>query len=286
MSAAKLGVLVVHGIGSQPSDFAREFQRKVAAQLEERGHSADELAWMPVHWAPILQQREDELLQRMERGGELGWATLRRFVVHGLADALAYQPAPETHTRHDVYQIIHRRFRRDVRALRRLLRNGRPPDAPDPPVVVVAHSLGCHMVSNFIWDARKSSAESAFARMETIAGIVFLGCNIPLFSLAHKHFRPIDFPHADLARAFPPDTDPGHLRRVARWLNLYDPDDVLGWPLRTLSDDYALSVVEDVPVNAGGLLWSWNPKSHTEYWGDDSVVTLVAEVVEDLLHLL
>lgn len=285
MPGAKLGVLVVHGIGSQPADYAAELQRKVMREIQARGHAAGELVWKAIHWAPLLQEREDDLLARMGRGGSLGWNALRRFVVHGLADALAYQPAPETHSRWDIYHIIHRRFRQDVRALRAILRENSDAGAPDPPIVVIAHSLGCHMLSNFIWDARKSGGASPLERMETVAGIVFMGCNIPLFSLAHKHFKPIGFPHPNLAAAFP-GADPGVLRRAARWLNLYDPDDVLGWPLATLSDDYAQSPVEDIAVNAGGLLWSWNPKSHTEYWGDDSVVTHVVGLIEDLLHLL
>lgn len=285
MRLPELGVLVVHGIGSQPADFARELEKKVTRGLQERGHTSGELVWKAVHWAPILERKESELLKRMERGGPLGWGALRRFVVHGLADAIAYQPAPETHSRWDVYQMTHRRFRRDVRDLRSALRKHLPPDAPDPPVIVIAHSLGCHMISNFIWDAGKQSDASPFERMATVAGIVFLGCNIPLFSLAHKQFKPIAFPHADLPTHFP-EADPAAVRRAARWLNLYDADDVLGWPLATLSEDYAQSVVEDIQVNAGGLLWSWNPKSHTEYWGDDSVVTEIASLVEGLLHLL
>jgi hypothetical protein len=120
--------------------------------------------------------------------------------------------------------------------------------------------------------------------MVTVAGIVFMGCNIPLFSLAHKHFKPIAFPHPDLPTHFP-KADPAAVLRAARWLNLYDADDVLGWPLATLSEEYAQSAVEDIAVNVGGLLWSWNPKSHTEYWGDDSVVTEIAGLLEGLLHL-
>ena len=72
------------------------------------------------------------------------------------------------------------------------------------------------------------------------------GCNIPLFVAAHDPVVPID----------PPATG-------FEWHNYYDPDDVLGWPLAGLGDDYG-RLVTDHPINAGGsvldwFLKSWNP---------------------------
>lgn len=38
----------------------------------------------------------------------------------------------------------------------------------------------------------------------------------------------------------------------------------------------------DVPVNAGGLLTSWNPGSHIAYWTDNDVTVPVAEKLATL----
>jgi len=61
-----------------------------------------------------------------------------------------------------------------------------------------------------------------------------------------------------------------------RWLNFFDADDVLGWPLRPLSVPYA-QMVTDVEVNASSglfsdLLYAWNPLSHSHYWKTPAVL--------------
>lgn len=72
-----------------------------------------------------------------------------------------------------------------------------------------------------------SSADDAvlpFLRAETCMAWVTTGCNIPLFVAAHKtmNIKPIQ----------PPNGSP-----TFKWLNIYDPDDVLGWPLQPLSPE-------------------------------------------------
>ena len=68
-----------------------------------------------------------------------------------------------------------------------------------------------------------------------------------------------------------------------KWINIYDPDDALGWPLQPLSPEYA-ALVEDRPINAGQgmmnwILKSWNPLSHLVYWSDDRVLDAVDELL-------
>jgi hypothetical protein len=65
------------------------------------------------------------------------------------------------------------------------------------------------------------------------------------------------------------------------WINLYDPDDALGWPLQPLSPGYA-ALVDDRAINAGQgavswILKSWNPLSHSAYWGDAQVLDLLTQ---------
>ena len=56
----------------------------------------------------------------------------------------------------------------------------------------------------------------------------------------------------------------------AKWINFYDPDDVLGYPLRQINHKYAF--IEDRHINAGGILTSWIPLSHSVYWTDNDMI--------------
>jgi hypothetical protein len=149
----------------------------------------------------------------------------------------------------------------------------------DKPLIVIAHSLGSVIMSNYIWDeqVQKGRGQTAFEKMETLVGFMTFGCNIALFSLA---YNPVE------AIKFPPGTLPPHLRQVAKWLNFFDSDDVLGYPLKPLSPTYNQAVTQDIEVNVGGLLASWNPLSHTAYWTDNNFTKPVAEFIADVLAVI
>ena len=61
------------------------------------------------------------------------------------------------------------------------------------------------------------------------------------------------------------------------WLNFYDKDDVIGYPLKTLNAAYGKAVTQDHEINAGGPATSWSPASHLEYWTDNDVTKPIAE---------
>ncbi len=117
---------------------------------------------------------------------------------------------------------------------------------------------------------------SDFEQLHTLAGIVTFGCNIPLFTLAFNEAVPITFPAAQLP-------DPGDVRTKAKWLNYYDPDDVLGYPLKAINDAYDDVVDEDKSINVGGLFSSWNPLSHNKYWTDNDFTKPAAEFIATFL---
>ena len=156
----------------------------------------------------------------------------------------------------------------------------------DAPLVVVAHSLGSVIASDYVWDAQhpetgRAQGANPFERMETLAGLVTFGSTLPLFTLALPRVVAIA----------PPRTSPGlpdAVRAVARWDNYYDPDDVLGWPLQPLSEGYRL-LVEDRAINAGRgvfdlIVRSWNPLSHEIYWRDAEVIKAIAQMLTQLMR--
>lgn len=288
----KMGVLLIHGMGSQKRDYAEPMIQELRARVRKKGGDDRQIAFEAVWWAPVLADAEASLLRRMQDGNDLRWMDLRRFVVHSLADALAYQDTyrPTTADQINVYRKVHNRIGEAMKTLRDRIRAESDAGAPEVPLVIIAHSLGCHMMSNYVWDVRDSAspkpAGNPFEDFQTLAGIVMFGCNIPLFTLAYTNLEPIRFPTPNLKAYFPKGTPAQAIADASQWLNFYDPDDVLGYPLRPLDAKFAKAVTRDVPVDVGSLLHAWNPLSHTEYWTDNEVTKPTAELIGRILKLL
>jgi hypothetical protein len=281
-----IGALVVHGMGRQEPGFAEGLCAAVSDRL---GADAARVIWQEVLWAEILEPRETALWTAMEQASDphgdrlsIDWGPVRRFVLHNFGDATGYQ-----RDRHieSAGQLIHQRVSNAVEML-----HGRLAD-PAAPVIVLAHSLGGHIMSNYIWDRQHPSANpppgQPLAPLPTLAGMITFGCNIPLFALAYRDAKPIDLPGVAIS-------DPAIVAAV-RWLNFFDRDDVLGWPLRPLyeKDSAGLSPgqrrtldkLEDQEIGVGGLFTGWNPASHDYYWENDTFVRQVAEYFSRMLVL-
>jgi len=263
----QVGVLVVHGIGIQQKElFAADFIRAADDRLHRLGVERGAITWELGYWADLLDPREELLWTRLAAGGDLDYAPLRRFLLSFFGDAIAYRREPTQDA--DVYDAVHDRIRTHLRALRARL------GGVDRPLVVLAHSLGSVIVSNYVWDEQRRNEKARgtipFERMETLAGLVTFGSPIPLFTLALRNVVSI---------TFPPLTLPAPLAAVAKWLNFYDPDDVLGWPLKPLSPSYDQAVSADHVIDVGNALTSWNPLSHDAYWRDASVIEPAAELI-------
>jgi hypothetical protein len=155
-------------------------------------------------------------------------------------------------------------------------------DPEHAPLVVMAHSLGCTIVSNYLWDAQHRryarGAEGGFARGRTLAGLITFGCNLPLFTLAHEpaDIQPIQFPGPGARACFPGRTEE-ELRSACRWLNFYDPDDILGYPLRPINRAYAETVSADLAIDTGTLFGA-----HSDYWTDNDFTRPVARYLVEL----
>ncbi len=287
---AKIGVLILHGMGNQQSDFAEAMIERLARKLLKQGFSRSDIIWEPVFWAPVFQGKETELLRKMKSVNDLHYTKLRAFAVSALADAISYQKVPSTMQHINVYQEINDKIKSGVSNLRYNLQQSEP-DVPgkEYPLIVMAHSLGCQMLSNYIWDVQHALipvADNPFEKMETLVGIITFGNNMPLFTIVYNDLVPITFPGISVDRFFPKDTEPGKLHKALVWLNFYDPDDVLGYPLKPLSAAYNQTVSADVPIKVGGLLTRWNPLCHSEYWCSGNFIKPVAQCIGNLLTLL
>lgn len=278
MATQKIAVAVVHGVGSQKEDFAKAFAERLRDRFadEIRGQAPDapqELQIRGVYWAKELADAEHELGKRLEQS-DLRWDEARNIMIDLGGDALAYQlnRQESPNDAPGAYERIHMAFAGTLRAL------VRDTDA-EAPLCVVAHSLGTVIASNYLWDlqvdgvpppVRAMQTGSALESGKTLTSLYTMGSPIAIWSLRFPDFgTPIAFAPADL---IPPYGDV-----PTEWVNLFDKDDVIAYPLKGLNERYAAAVTEDVAVNVGNVITMWNPASHTAYWRDDDVVERVAE---------
>lgn len=273
-------LLTVHGMGETPREYAIKLFEAVAARL---GPLAGQVDFRSIYYQDILKPNQETVWARVSETTHLRYADLRRFLLFGFGDAAGLENRKEIDG--SVYELAQEAIARQLlEVARRDLSTS---------VVFLAQSLGCQVLSSYIYDAQKAAAglpvlagiwkdidawarralgerlsepEKRFLAGGTCSAFVTTGCNIPIFCAAHKQMdiRPIARPTERFA-----------------WINLYDPDDALGWPLQPLSPGYA-ALVDDRAINAGQgvvtwILKSWNPLSHSAYWRDAQVLDLLTQ---------
>lgn len=272
----RIGVAVVHGIGDQSADFAEPFVvalREAFARMVPRAPS-DALVFGPVHWAPVLDEAQRRLGERVGLRDDLDWRWLRRVMISFVGDGIAYEP-----TLHDrrTYDAIHGVMADSLHALA-------AEAGGSAPLCVVAHSLGSVIASNYMYDLGKPEllsdtvkahmTDAPLERGETFTHFFTLGSPLAIWALHHDDFgRPLTVPSRRLASHHPTLT--------GSWLNFFDRDDVIAYPLQGLNEVYAKAVTEDVAVSAGGWLAGQTPLSHTGYLSDGAVVNRIAAVLAD-----
>ncbi len=282
----KIGVLVIHGIGSQERGYSKDLIRELRNRLKGL---ANRFEWKEIYWASALKKREDELWDVMQEARDrkgnrlaLDWTFARRFVIHNFGDASAYQRNGQW--KNTAYDLVHGIISAEIKKL-----NGALAD-PTAPVVVMAHSLGAYMMSNYIWDRQRKKINDPLAPLPNLVAMITFGCNIPLFALSFETAAPIQLPGEGITKA--------SLKDASKWLNYYDRDDVLGWPLKPLyankknfakltpQQQATVARIEDDEINVGGLVTSWNFGAHTEYWTDDDMTKPVTKYLKQLLGAL
>lgn len=273
-------LLTVHGMGETPRDYAEKLFQAVAARL---GPLSGQVDFRSIYYQDILKPNQETVWARVSDTTSLHYADLRRFLLFGFGDAAGLENRKEIDG--SVYELAQAAIARQLLGVAR--------QDPSARVVFLAQSLGCQVLSSYIYDAQKalaggqvlagvwkdvdawamralgarlSDSDRHFMAGATCSAFVTTGCNIPIFCAAHKQMdiKPIARP------------TPGF-----EWINFYDPDDALGWPLQPLSPGYA-ELADDRAINAGQgvvtwILKSWNPLSHTVYWSDAQVLDALTQ---------
>lgn len=281
MAKKKAAILTIHGMGAQYKNldadpkvptYSAEMRERVRTEMAPQ--KFDPLVgWYEVYWADVLQARQEEYGKKLKKMNLLG--SFRQFVMYNLSDAACYFPIkgdPDS-----TYDRVHDRVT-DALAV------AAAECEPDAPLIVAAHSLGGHIMSNYIYDVTNKRDggtplfDSAFRNLETFRSFFTFGCNIPVFIFSAKKVEPIRYPGKK-------DGPPGR----TWWQNFFDPDDPLGFPLGAIGGNYLKMAqrreLVDYSIDSGGLLTSWNPWSHNEYWKDRDVFEPIARELERVLGI-
>jgi hypothetical protein len=310
-----VAVIFVHGIFAEGFSYAEPMRAGVLRLLPRELQPY--VTFDSVFWAHEVRGRQRTLMQNVRAHADVVDNHLRRFLIEGLGDAAAYQKT--RHRENSMYYDVHA-------SIGKVLDRMDVPGRAEQPLVFIGHSLGCHIISSFVWDLNKLKQRTAadiqsepdeairrewkavqppdaatshkgaspFRRLDTLAGLVTLGSNMPLFTFTFGPDRvyPITAapPGRDLKPAFPGAALPQPLYDKARWLNFYSKRDLLGFPLKPLNPAYSSEQrLHDISVRTETLTsrtvpyWS-HLKAHTGYWTNPTVLretaTLIREIAE------
>ncbi|MQQ06992.1 hypothetical protein GFB49_00845 [Epibacterium sp. SM1979] len=263
----KIAIAVIHGMGSQgakpPNSHEIVFSHHLFHGLRQiLGHDFfHNVIWREIFWADVLQDRQAAFQDKMLNQEQARWPGLRDFAMSRLADAAAYRRGAGDNGSW-TYQEIHQRVAATMAELERM-------GGGDTPLLVFAHSLGGHILSNYIYDQQSGKpvvpADTSFQRFETLTHFVTFGCNMPLFTFnePEDRIRPIDYPGARVSMRG---------RANPWWFNYNDRDDFLGMPLAPSSPNYAAmadsGALQERWINTRPLVRGMTPLSHNLFWKD------------------
>lgn len=274
----KIALITVHGMGETEENYADDFKKKLQSKLLP--NEWDQVSFQPVYYQDLLQTPQSELFERTCTQAKIDWLDLRKFLLFGFSDAASLESSKAD--KFGVYSDAQDRIAKSLQAAYQDLGNSAKK------VIIVAHSLGGQVISNYLWDSDPNhippansiwnsssfSSQDAnlqeFLRLRSLHRLFTMGCNIPIFVAGFKseNIRPITPPNPEF-----------------EWKNYYDKDDVLGWPLKPLSDGFK-ALVQDFEINSGqGVNWftSGTPLSHNYYWKDDDFVNPVVHEIKAVL---
>lgn len=275
----KIGILIIHGMGDQKKNFCDDFIEKIKEQYTGKVS----LVFEPIYWAKVLSKQERRILENTDIFNLNYTEHLRPFVVNYLADVIAYQ---KTFERKDfkkknkgefgdrgIYHIIQQLISGKISRLKTKIGECNP-------IVMIGHSLGSIMLLNYLHDVQKSDKDKIVRDWHyednfNLAGLITMGSPLALWLLRYKNFgKAIRFPLDSTGRDF---------RSKAKWINFYDKDDILAYPLKELNNSFQkLKSLEDREVNAGNILQKWNPASHNGYMNTRKVIEQISLFIDEL----
>ncbi len=278
----KILAIIVHGIGTPKPGYAaglikglkKRFNGRIRKILKTGDDYSSELIIKEIVWDDILAVSQNKLAGILKKG----FAAQKVGAVRSLFKTIFFLPskfmlrlrtdfAAESvsdiigYDNDEAYEKIHECLLNETNSLA---------DTPaqvgeKQSLSIIAHSLGTVISSDFVYDRQK--AHGSLHENFIFNNFFTLGSPIALFALQYgvELFKnPIHVEDPD-----------------GRWINIFDLDDPMAYPLKNLNDAYDRAVHIDRQVNTGGF-----GISHTRYFGDGEVQeTIAAKLAADWLRI-
>lgn len=250
---------IIHGIGvtkpgySKPliAGLTEAFDRRLKVLLDSRNDFTDQIRCHEILWDDVISENQRQLAVILRKGFGLAPEEDRTgllmkillfpkrtinwlrtdFAAESIQDILAYRH-PEA------YRKIHQKV---LSCIESIPVRGNQAHS----LSLITHSLGTVVGSDFVWDRQKKHGR--FHKSWMLGNFFTMGSPLALFVLQFG-LEPFKFP----IRLEDPD---------GRWINIYDRDDPIAYPLKPLNQAYDRVVLKDHAVNTGlfGI-------AHTRYW--------------------
>lgn len=243
--AKKIVILSVPGIGTKKPGYSENFEKDVRRfTVSTIENNIRFVETMP--FSIDIDQNQNNLFRRLDAVNKLGGIfSLRKFAMEAFGDAVTFER--DALSQNSNYKRIHTYLKNQIEQINELLEEG-------DIFVILAASMGVHVLSTYIWDADNNKGifeqipAQANQNLRNLNFLATIGCNIPLFVSGLPETQIVAF-----------DKRNEHFS----WDNFYDRDDILGWPLKQLSESYN-ALVSDHEINTGLYIGS-----HVKYWDDN-----------------
>lgn len=270
MGKQRIAFLTLHGMGETKPKYADQLRASLIDKLNADGHDDwGYLIFNSIYYQEPLQRNQEAYISDIN--GKIDWSNSRKRFFYAFSDPVSLEVRKEQ--ANSPYEVCQRTILNSIDGcLTRIyeLNNTLPP------VVILAQSLGGQVISNYIWDAQRQQVarrhpssgiwknggptdvamggtRDQFRRLKSLRCLITTGCNIPLFLGGNPN---------------PQAINSSTLKSNFEWLNYYDSDDILGWPLADLSQSYE-EIVEDIKIQSGPAFIRETPLSHGQYWNTD-----------------
>jgi hypothetical protein len=266
----RIAVAVIHGMGTEEKFFSVEMKHRIVESYVKgaEGRLDDDIIFQEIYWGDLVKDLHSELVENANYKGDLSYMNLRELFVDYMGTATVY--------RERLYGAIHNRVKEGLAGLS----GHRRVNVDKTPLVILAHSFGSVIMSDYIYDTQKKSKQgeasslSNFEQFKTLAGLITFGSPLAIQSMLGGDFeKPIEICGEMLDK----DT-----AEKVKWLNFYDKDDIIAYPLKQLNEQYKAIISEDLEINVGSAATSWNPACHSGYWEDKDFYKPVAHYIGEL----
>ncbi|MEZ9914698.1 hypothetical protein AB4346_18055 [Vibrio breoganii] len=177
----EIAILTLHGMGDYKPHYYHGLEKKLVKKLK---NDWAKIAFVPIQYQPILQNNQEAVWERMNRF-PLDGGFIRRFLLYGFSDAGSLEYSARSNDSDQYIQVQREIIRAIDEAYQKV--------GPNKAVIIVAQSLGCQVISNYIWDAQNnlgifngmepdgSDELKTFRRLGSCVYLLTTGCNIPMF---------------------------------------------------------------------------------------------------------